>query len=1598
MSDQTKSTEETLQLYANPVLIQNKVLDAFERYISGGKRVLDGNNVFTFLLEMHANMAANITDEMISNFRALYPVRAEKNQDLYRHMSDYEYVGLFSTPATTTIELMLDRDYIINNAKPISKNSNYGLVVIPSFSTFKIGTYTFGIFYPIQIRVFKKTNNNNDALFQITWDTSVPNPLYTLDNNMLEHRIYRRNDVNLLCISIPVHQFETKTYVDDIVPSTGFIKRYIYKDKFYACRVFVNNTISKTWEEISTTLSDVIYDPELITAKVSVLTDISSVEISLPQVYLSSGITSNKIMTIIYTDKGAVDIDIQNYHVDQFSASFLINDKVENETYSGCLKRIPLMTVLPLTSRIQGGSNGLTYDQLRSKVLYDLSSQVLITPEDISSYLAMYDFNVEKYIDNITNRIYIARKILTDTNKNIVPSGDIPTRFDYKSIQDTSTIRQIDEHNYMILPTTIYRYNEDTQCMHALTDKERAYIDSLSVAQQVDYYNKGTYTFSPFHVKLSANPELPIAGSYDLLKPKIMNITFDSENENIPAQISMYSSTITHLDNGTGGYRVAVSLYKSSLFEKIESITERDYNIRVVLVATNKAGVKTYTLGECTKQIDGRDVFVFDILTNYNIKTDNTFEVMNFTSFDYDSSMMSSLQLNNFKLTTDFELRFYIKESAIPDNLKVDSNNRPINLYQYATNMQPLKMAHENMVWLSTQKLSIKFGEPIPFLMNNLSLNFTGIKYATWPTTKFATYSNTLYARTKQNAIKVTTDDPAHIYAELDALFERTNQDILYVFNIPSNTGTWYERVVTSELIDEEVVEVIEWLVLDVPVNQEICYSHNALKYSTDNNKVNVEVAHNAGDIILSATDTGLPVRSQCFDIKENILDETKLISKTHTLYLHSPYTALPKPTNIWGLHPSNTVNKNTDYTVKTIDLMKLIIDVVKTTKDDSTLPLTIEDMLLTNSYDPETGDPILVDSLADVPFVYIEESEADIYSVQPPTAIIKPSDIPEQYYVMTQDIIQGDDIPSRTVYRRDDELMNYDYKEHISTSDLIRFWNAVVENNNNISQDIVDSFNLNADVANTLWKMRFPWKKEIAIEPISGHSGCEALTIYWDHRYILNMPVDTLMSMQRRVLEPIDTYATADLLPDPSTLEDIVWCDDISGLTDAELLYAIPLLRDIATNATQTIGAILKRHMPVDGADETTWEAVVTGPSKEICINDILSYNTYSGYVYVVLDNTPFVSEIVTRIKNQYNITVTDTSLSFLKYLTPQQWSSGIVQYMFNKYGIAFDIDTILSYAATIDNVKILASTIVQQMRLDAVLDHIKYINIPTADKRTITTNETSTYTYLPGYNHITCNWDYIGKWPWELSNWMNKSGKYISAFGVTMDINTVDTDTVIIHKQGDVLVDQYGKLVEAKEDEETSRNVIYNVNMIHCSYPLSLSNELQYENYRDNITELIRSHMTSLSTIKHKLLEQTEIYFAPIRTIGYGNFKSTNDEIRRLPVNITIDLRVHTSEYIEGDGLNPAVVENTILEIVKNNLSSGKLSTTKLANEIRVSLGDVIQYVDVLGINGDADLQTLLAADKECIPQLAIYLKINDDGTIGTKYGLNITWSILR
>ena len=723
----------TASILRNPLLLQSAMLNQYAED-TGGNTIVDPNNTVAYFLSMSSETTAAAINEVLNTSEGLYPVRAQTSEDLYKHMSDYEYVGLYGAPASCQLSIVLAKTYLMENA--IDYNENYSKVVIPRTTTFKVGTYTFGLYYPIEIRINKAAQT-----FTVIQDTSVDNPLKSLSQNVLEHRFVHDGTMELIFISVPVYQFVRTRFTDAIAATAGFDKRYSYANRFYAVRVFTN-ILNETsgeyvWGEMQQAISNSIYDPETPTAVISVFEETKQVRVTIPQVYLTESKVQGTVRIEVYATEGALEYTIPITEEDTFaSMAFSLEELSDDDAvYSAPLRQSPVMAVYPLSTVVTGGSNGYDFATLRYNVINDtFGDNTPITPGDIEAFFKKNGFTVTKYLDGLLDRVFLCHQKITDGNGSVVAAAAMNTYFTASSAANSPGVNAHNASLYTFLPSAIYEFDEDKTACNILSTTELIRISKLSALDRVAEFNSRSLTISPFHVQLDVSGTTPFATAYDLMDPKVVVNEFIGENTDIGTQLSLYSYSVAPYENGTKGFDFTFVISRTDNIKDLIARTEGGIqNIRVLVATTNIYQKTIWAEAEYIGRSDDKDVFVLHLESAYQMtQVDGVHAVwINDTFTD------SSNELNHaIYLTSDFSIVLALRDSVLTveeGTARVIKTDLPGGWTDY--------------VAVAEQAMEIKLGEPISALFNKVSLAFKGNEYVKYATTKFSTLKDPIYAR-----------------------------------------------------------------------------------------------------------------------------------------------------------------------------------------------------------------------------------------------------------------------------------------------------------------------------------------------------------------------------------------------------------------------------------------------------------------------------------------------------------------------------------------------------------------------------------------------------------------------------------------------------------------------------------------------------------------------------------------------------------------------------------------------------------------------------------------------------------------------------------
>ena len=721
-------TIDTAGILNNPLSIQKAILTDYEEKLDGEVAVVDANNTFAFLLESFSRIVADSTVAMDSKLADLYPIRASTTKALFNHLSDFDYVGFFSYPASLKLNITFHRDYLVRNAVAVP-NTNYQLVIIPADTLFTIGRFKLGIYYPIHIKI----NSLIDTV-SASYDTTEENPLKSLATNSIEVKSNTYEGIDLISIDIDTYQFDKSVYTEIINPSIGFIKKYQFSNRFYAIRIFDISSGSKV--ELAYTLSDSVYDVNIPTVNIKVYPETNELQIAIPQIYLTKGLLGTKLRVELFTTLGSLDVSLANLQISDITANFALNDSITDLTYTDVLKNIPTIIMQPKTNRITGGSNSYTFKQMKDYTIYhNGASSVPITRMDLERFFSRNGFIYMAKIDNLTDRRYYSyRKTYFGNEELGVIGGGLTVLYD-EEVPNAGVLYQNND-TIVILPTVIFKYTQSIGKFEILDNVQTTNLKNATNTQLVNLLNNSNYYCNPHHIVITTLDRYPACELYDLFTTTTDDLTFIEENMYLSAQLSIVSVVVKHIGDGAGGYTVRIGVQRS---EDLKTVSTDDFNIQ--LTAMSKDGYRIGIQGVFVGTYSEIDVFDFTIATNYKIKG-TRITTTNFKSYD-NKSLEYEIELSG-----TMHIATFVKKALFPS---VAQDNEIL-----------LHLTDDDNSWLAVSLQSFKYtlGSNLSDILDsNILTNWTAIQYEKYPVDVPLVYQHDVYETNTDGTIKVLIDD-----------------------------------------------------------------------------------------------------------------------------------------------------------------------------------------------------------------------------------------------------------------------------------------------------------------------------------------------------------------------------------------------------------------------------------------------------------------------------------------------------------------------------------------------------------------------------------------------------------------------------------------------------------------------------------------------------------------------------------------------------------------------------------------------------------------------------------------------------------------------
>lgn len=587
-----------------------------------GNTLVDVNAPAIHLLEASSSMAAYHIQENFALDRRHYRLLSQNYADLYGHMSDADYLNRFSSPGAVTMQYTVSYEDIISSMVEVP-DTNLKRVIIPRYTEIRPGgDYPLTLLYPIEIRLLP-----HDGI-QVVFNTDETTPIQTLTDNVLNWTFIKDRSGTqpvYLQIDIPLFQLARNSVIEQI--SDGNSRFAIpFNDSYYFTRVFQGS--SGNWKELKTTHSLQVYDASTPTAVLQVGEGVLNVVI--PPIYYTAGLVSGNLRIDVYTTQGEIYQDLTNYATEKYAITWgTDSDEPDLDNYSSSIPNLPYAWTS--TDAINGGSDGLTFEELRERSIYNVQSNTEnspITPAQIKARFNLLGFDIVKSRDDIVDRLYLATTNMPTPPESTLSAGIAAAMTTFQtSIDKLVQVKGVYDNGSRITLSPDVLFSLTNGVLSLVDNNMRPDVIYKTPETFVNGVNQSNYAFTPFHYVLDTTTNTFALRPYYLQNPEQTRRRFIKDN---PTLLIDVSTTGFNIARTTTGYRLTISLTAG------KSYTDIDPANRFVQLAFIPAGETAYAYlnGTYMGTTGSTVVWSFDFETTFDLDSNDNLIVSNFSIFE----------------------------------------------------------------------------------------------------------------------------------------------------------------------------------------------------------------------------------------------------------------------------------------------------------------------------------------------------------------------------------------------------------------------------------------------------------------------------------------------------------------------------------------------------------------------------------------------------------------------------------------------------------------------------------------------------------------------------------------------------------------------------------------------------------------------------------------------------------------------------------------------------------------------------------------------------------------------------------------------------
>lgn len=699
----------------NPSLIINAVLNRLSDAYEGKIDVVDASNPFIYLLETLILNSTNAINEYTNLTRKLYPRLANTREDLYLHMSDYDYLGIFSEPALANVTVnVLYSDFI---SKAVYDPSIKAYIFkIPKHYTVTVENFTFTFLYPVVIRKYE-----NDTL-SVRFIKDEEMEIQRLTTDYIDYNITRQfNGESWISFNVPVVQTKIISTEIPVEKAKLFeeVIEYSSTEKYYYAKVYyyANNK----WNPMLVTHNYYIYDINTPTATIKVLQDQNRVIVSIPTIYVLNDRIGTKVRIDIFTTNGYIDINFGDKQINDFKLEYNpVDPDKDLDIYTSPLNTIT--KIMYISQRVIGGRDQINFDTLKKNVIDNsIGDRLLpVTNKQLEFLSNENNFKLIKDVDIVTNRIFYLQTLIPNApTRYPVSKLDLGMLEFVSSLEDmlaSNVVKEFNNHLYVIKENTIFKH--DNGYLTIIDESEVNNLRAISGDELITSVNNVKYLSSVYHYIIDTKDNTPTLRAYDLSLATVTNIDFKEYNETTGVNLNTRAANLYKTESG---YSLDVlTVYKNLSGQPVPNITP----YLVYKVGNTKYFLRGFLINSID---DSNIVYRYYLNTQYDIDADSNLTIDNFT----DESN------NTFKVTLNLKSDLY-------QIYTLDQKPTGYIPKEYDSLIDSTYIAFNTAI-VTTEVLNLSFGEYLKRLNSRLHISTDVQTYQTYQSDIPLTYESDVY-------------------------------------------------------------------------------------------------------------------------------------------------------------------------------------------------------------------------------------------------------------------------------------------------------------------------------------------------------------------------------------------------------------------------------------------------------------------------------------------------------------------------------------------------------------------------------------------------------------------------------------------------------------------------------------------------------------------------------------------------------------------------------------------------------------------------------------------------------------------------------------